>query len=273
MNDSDEVKIARTRIWAGTTISGLVICCGFILGMQITKKDERLESFLQSQKSRSDERLEKIGEEIRALNQRVDTVRRAEFARMESVEASSLESNLYLDSVPCCGEPVPLETTQPSKEIQRNNASENVTEIEIDQVIRTLPEKDREIVRQTLQELNEFRATLSDEDLARLEERTAELKRKQQAQWLSMIAALPPQHRQEAENQLPMMEQAMKHTIEMQALIELEEEQEKEKLAERSRLREITVNPVTAEQMQEIRQQQKMQQALEMLEDAARRQE
>lgn len=273
MNDSDEVKIARTRIWAGTTISGLVICCGLIWGMQITKQNEQLEAFLQSQQSRSNERLEKISEEIRTLNQHVDAVRRAEFDRMESVEASSPESNLYLDSVPCCGELVPLEITQPSNEIQRNSASENGAEIEMDQVIRTLPERDREVVRQTLQELNEFRATLSDEDLARLEERTAELKRRQKAQWLSMIAALPPQHRQEAENQLPLMEQAMKHPIEMQALIELEEEQEKEKLAERSRLREITVKPVTVEQMQEIRQQQKMQQALEMLEDAARQQE
>ena len=78
MSDSDEVKIARTKIWVGTTISGLVICCGLIWGMQITKKNERLESFLQSQKSRSDERLEKISEEIRALNQRVDAARRAE---------------------------------------------------------------------------------------------------------------------------------------------------------------------------------------------------
>lgn len=46
--------------------------------------------------------------------------------------------------------------------------------------------------------------------------------------------------------------------------------QKSEKLAERSRIREITIYPVTAEQMQEIRQQQKMNQALEMLEDAAR---
>ena len=238
--------------------------------MQITKKDERLESFLQSQKSRSNERLEKISEEIRALNQKVDTVHRAESDRMESVEASSPESNLYLDSVPCCGKPVPLEITQPSNEIQKNNASENVAEIEIDQVTRTLPEKNREVVRQTLQELNEFCATLSEENLARLEERTAELKRKQKAQYLGMIASMPPGKRIEVEKQLPMMEQAMRYPIEMQALMEMEEEQKKEKLAERSNLREITINPVTAEQMQEIRQQQKMNQALEMIEEAAR---
>lgn len=84
-----------------------------------------------------------------------------------------------------------------------------------------------------------------------------------------MIASMPPGKRIEVEKQLPMTEQAMRYLIEMQALMEMEEEQKKEKLAERSSLREITINPVTAEQMQEIRQQQKMNQALEMLEDAA----
>ena len=122
----------------------------------------------------------------------------------------------------------------------------------------------------TMRELEEFRATLGEEDLARLEQRTAELKRKQKAQMLRMIASLPSTQRREAERQLPMMERAMAHPIEMQALIELEEEQKRAEIAKKSEIRKITVTPVTAEQILEIRQQQKMNQTLEMLEDAAR---
>lgn len=72
-----------------------------------------------------------------------------------------------------------MATTQPTSAIkspQDNNRDPINKEEEIDLLTNNLPKKDKEVFLQTLQELNEFRATLNEEELAKLEKRISELK-------------------------------------------------------------------------------------------------
>ena len=120
-----------------------------------------------------------------------------------------------------------------------------------------------------MQELNEFRSTLNEEYLSRLEKRTAFLKRRQKAQYLGMIASMPPGKRIEVEKQLPMMEQAMRYSVEMQALMEMEQEKIIAADAEEARNREIRVTPLTEYPWKIVRGREKMRKAMKMLEETA----
>ena len=277
MNDN-EFKVAKNRIWAGTALTGLIIVCGLVWGMQITAKKERLEEFLENQKEDSDQRMDQLWEDVRALDHIVNKIRimAGDTRPVPPLIGTSIhlepEADFYPDSVPCCGEPVPLETTQPTSTIENppeNDSAPINKEEEIEKLTSNLPEKDRDIVRQTMQELNEFRATLNEEDMSRLDNRIAFLKSKQKAQWLSMVASFPPVKRAEAEKQMPMMEQAMKHPIEMQALMEMEQEKIMEADAEEAKNREIRVTPFTEEQLKIVQEREKMRKDREMIEEAA----
>lgn len=59
-----------------------------------------------------------------------------------------------------------------------------------------------------------------------------------------MIASLLPAKRQESERQLPALEQAMNHFIEIQSLMDLETEKIREVDAEEARNREMRVTPL-----------------------------
>lgn len=278
MNDN-EVKVAKNRIWAGTALTGLIIVCGLVWGMQITAKNKRLEEFLENQKEASDQRMDQLWEDVRVLDQIVNKIRitAGDTRPVPPLIGNSIhlepQSDFYPDSVPCCGEPVPLETTQPTSTIENppseNNSVSINNEEEIEKLTSNLPEKDRNLVRQTMQELNEFRSTLNEEDLSRLDNRIAFLKRKQKAQWLSMVASFPPDKRAEAEKQVLMMEQAMKHPIEMQALMEMEQEKIMEADAEEAKNREIRVTLFTEEQLKIVQERENMRKAMEMIEEAA----
>lgn len=224
----------------------------------MTAKKERLEEFLKNQGESSDQRIEQLWKDVRALDQIVNKIRitAGDTRPVPPLTGNNIhleqEADFYPDSVPCCRELVPLETIQPTSTIEKsleNNSQQINKEEEIEKLTSNLPEKDREIVRQTMQELNEFRATLNEEDLSRLDNRIAFLKRKQKAQWLSMVASFPPEKRAEAERQMPMMEQAMEHPIEMQALMEMEQEKIMEADAEEAKNREIRVTSFTEEQL------------------------
>ena len=279
MNDN-EFKVAKNRIWAGTVITALIIVCGLVWGMQITAKKERMEEFLKNQKDFSNHLLDGLEKDVRALDHIVNKIRimAGDTRPVPPLIGNSLylepQSDFDPDSVPCCGEPVPLETTQPTSTIENpppeNNSVSINKEEEIEKLTSNLPEKDRDIVRQTMQELNEFRATLNEDDLSRLDNRIAFLKRKQKAQWLSMVASFPPEKRAEAEKQMPMMEQAMKHPIEMQALMEMEQEKIMEADAEEAKNREIRVTPFTEEQWKIVQERENMKKAYKMIEEAAR---
>ena len=61
----------------------------------------------------------------------------------------------------------------------------------------------------------------------------------------------------------------MKHPIEMQALMEIEQEKERAADAEEARNREIRVTPFTEEQLKTVQEQEKMRKAVKMTEEAA----
>lgn len=262
MSDN-ELKLTQTKIWSGTLFVGMILSVSLFWFFKNSLKHDDLRKFLDQQGDLSKAKAEKLEKEISNLNKQF---RRIASLQAESIDATPAEINLYPDSVPCCGGGDDAVVVEESS----GDALEFGSEEAIDRMTMHMTEEQKEMVEKTMRELEEFRSTLSEEDLARLEQRTAELKRRQKAQMLRMIAALPESHRRKAQRQLPMMEQAMAHPIEMQALIELEEEQKRAEIAKKSEIRKITVTPVTAEQMLEIRQQQKMKQALETLEDAAR---
>ena len=137
--------------------------------MQIIAKNKRLEEFLENQKEASDQRMDQLWTDVRALDQVVNRIRitDGDTRPVPPLTGNSIYleriADFHPDSVPCCGEPVPLETTQPTSTIENppeNNSAPINKEEEIEKLTSNLPEKDRDIVRQTMQELNEFRATL-----------------------------------------------------------------------------------------------------------------
>lgn len=84
-----------------------------------------------------------------------------------------------------------------------------------------------------------------------------------------MIASMPPGKRIEVEKQLPMMEQAMRYSVEMQALMEMEQEKIIAADAEEARNREIRVTPLTEYPWKIVRGREKMRKAMKMLEETA----
>ena len=265
MTDQDKkLELNKSMIWAQmffTAIVFSVIC--FFFWTQI--HDLRsIEDALDSKNGMVRVKIQQLDKEIAELDKRVEKVRRANVARV-APEPSGF--NLYPDSVPCCGGDESVVTEETVGSIPNDASIEEARR----QVIEQMPEETQQMVNDMIHELEEFKATFSEEQLDELEERKADLRRQQKGQMISMIAALPESQRREAQRQLPMMERAMEKPIEMPALMDMEAEQKMREIEEQSRIRRITVTPVTAEQLQEIRrQQQKMEQALEMLEDAAR---
>lgn len=261
MTDQDKkLELNKCMIWAQMFFTAIVmsVLC-FFFWTQI--HDLRgLEDALDSKNGMVRVKIQQLGKKIADLDKRVEKVRRAKVAS----ERASF--NLYPESVPCCGgdENVVAEETVDS--IPDDASIEEARR----QVIEQMPEETQQMVNDMINELEEFKATFSEEQLDELEDRKAELRRTQKAQMISMIAALPESQRREAEKNLPVMERSMEKPIEMQALMDMEADQKMREIEEQSRIRRITVTPVTAEQLQEIRQQKKMNQALEMLEDAAR---
>lgn len=261
MTDQDKkLELNKCMIWAQMFFTAIVmsVLC-FIFWAQV--RDIRsLEDALDSKNGMVRVKIQQLGKEIAELDKRVEKVRRA------NVASEPPGFNLYPESVPCCGEDESAFTEETFANIPNDASIEKARR----QVIEQMPEETKQMVNDMIHELEEFKATFSEDQLAQLEERKAELKRRQKAQMISMIAALPADQRREAEKNLPVMERAMEKPIEMQALMDMEAEQKMREIEEQSRIRRITVTPVTAEQMQEIRQQQRMNQALEMIEDAAR---
>lgn len=115
-------------------------------------------------------------DEVCALNQRIDAASMESFNTTQPPQQTGFNSSL--DAIPCCGRDVDIEVMQPFSKSPENNRLPNVGVAGIDQIINNLPEEHKDVFIQTMKELDEFRATLSEEDLARLERKTEELKRK-----------------------------------------------------------------------------------------------
>lgn len=237
MSDN-ELKLTQTKMWSGTLFAGMILCVALFWFFKNSQKHDNSRKFLEQQEELSKARAEKLEKEVKNLRQMIVSL------QSESIDANPAEINLYPDFVPCCGGDDAV-----VEEESFGDALEFGSEQAIDRMTMYMTEEQKEMVTQTMRELKDFRDSLSEEDLARLDERTAELHRKRKAQMLRMIAALPESQRREAQRQLPMMERVMSHPIEMQDLIELEEEQKRAEIAKESEIRNITVTPVTAEQM------------------------
>ena len=261
MTDQDKkLELNKCMIWAQMFFTAIVMSALCFIFWAQFRDIRSLEDALDSKNGMVRVKIQQLGMEIAELDKRVEKVRRA------NVAPAPAAFNLYPESVPFCGGDESVVTEETVDRIPDDASIEEARR----QVIERMPEETQQMVNDMINELEEFKATFSEEQLDELEERKAELKRTQKAQMISMIAALPESQRREAEKNLPVMERSMEKPIEMQALMDMEAEQKMREIEEQSRIRRITVTPVTAEQLQEIRQQQKMNQALEMLEDAAR---
>lgn len=135
-----------------------------------------MEEFLKNQEKLSKERIDKLMDEVRALNQRIDAASMESFNTTQPPQQTGFNSSL--DSIHCCGRDVDIEATQPFSESPENNRLLNVGVVGIDRIINNLPEEHKDVFIQTMKELDKFQATLSEKDLARLERKTEELKRK-----------------------------------------------------------------------------------------------
>ena len=95
----------------------------------MTAKKERLGEFLKNQGESSDQRIEQLWKDVRALDQIVNKIRitAGDTRPVPLLIGNSIylepQSDSYPDSMPCCGEPVPLETIQPTSTIE--NPPEN----------------------------------------------------------------------------------------------------------------------------------------------------
>lgn len=210
-------ELNKSMIWAQMFFTAIVmsVLC-FLFWTQIY--DIRsLEDHLEAKNGMVRVKIQQLGKEIAELDKRVEKVRRANVARVDPVPSGF---NLYPESVPCCGE----DEIVVSEEIVGSIPDEASIEEARRQVIEQMPEETQQMVNDMINELEEFKAIFSEEQLDELEERKSELKRTQKAQMINMIAALPESQRQKAQRQLPMMERAMEKPIEMQALMDMEAE-------------------------------------------------
>ena len=113
----------------GNSAHGLNHSLRHRLGNADDRKKERLEEFLENQKESSDQRMDQLWKDVRALDQIVNKIRitTGDTRHVPPLTGNNIyleqEANFYPDSVPCCGEPVPLETTQPTSTIE--NPPEN----------------------------------------------------------------------------------------------------------------------------------------------------
>lgn len=160
----------------------MIVCCGFVWGLKITEKNDSMKELLESHKKRLESRFEQLRAEMHLLYHIVNQIK-------TGINASSQQTatghNLYPDSVPCCGGDSDMRSVQFIPIQKENNQIQNNKELDTKEIINKLSEKDREIVRQTMQELNEFRSTLIEEAFVRLKQKTAELKRRQKPNGLS----------------------------------------------------------------------------------------
>lgn len=89
-----------------------------------------------------------LWEEVRNLNKQF---RRTASLQAESIDANSAEFNLYPESVPCCGGDDAVVVEESSSE-----ALEFGDEEAIDRMTMHMTEEQKEMVNQTMRELEEF---------------------------------------------------------------------------------------------------------------------
>ena len=201
MTDQDKkLELNKSIIWVQmffTAIAFSVICFFFWTQIHDTRS---LEDYLDSKHKMVRGKIQKMNADIHTLDKRVEEAWRNNVAK-------PTEFNLFPESVPRCGGNDGIVFW---RNYCRHSRDTNIEEARR-QVIEQMPKETRERINNTMRDLEEFRATLSEEELDKLEQRTV----KSKAQMLSMIASLLASRRQEAERQLPMMERSMAHPIEM----------------------------------------------------------
>ena len=192
--------------------------------------------------------------------QRVETLHAPPPPSAELLEDS--DSSLYLDSVPCCGGEDNVTNFESIQTLPEDVGS--FQEV-FERLRANLPEDQRLRLEEMDRENEEYFNTLDEAGLAELEKRKQEFKDKMRSQFTTMMAAMPKQIKQNWEKNMHLMEESWEHAARTTALMRMQTEYRKQATQEQSP--ENTASPQTSEE------EWKMQEALRMLEEAAREQQ
>ncbi len=177
--------------------------------------------------------------------QRVETLH----APPPSAELSEdSDSSLYLDSVPRCGGEDNVTNFESAHALPEDVGS--FQEV-LEHLRANLPEEQRLRLEKIDRENEEYFNTLDEAGLAELETRMQEFKDKMRSQFTTMMAAMPEQTKQNWEKNMHLMEESWEHAARTTALMRMQTEYRR---------------PLTQQEWRE-------QEALRMLEEAARQRE
>ena len=158
------------------------------------------------------------------------------------------DPNLDLDSVPCCGGEDNVTNFEPAQLLPEDIGS--FQEV-LEHLRANLSEDQRFRLEEMDRENEEYFNTLDEAGLAELEKRMQEFKDKMRSQFTTMMAAMPEQIKQNWEKNMHLMEESWEHAARTTALMRMQTEYRR---------------PPTQQEWRE-------QEALRMLEEAARQQE
>ena len=192
-----------------------------------------------------------LKQEVREMTQTLQGMQEV-LQRMETLDAppsaglsEDSDPNLDLDSVPCCGGEDSVTNFESAQSLPEDVGS--FQEV-LEHLRANLPEDQRLRLERIDRENEEYFNTLDEAGLAELERRMQEFKDKMRTQFTTMMAAMPEQTKQQWEKNMHLMEESWEHAARTTALMRMQTEYRR---------------PPTQQEWRE-------QEALRMLEDAAR---
>ena len=210
--------------------------------------------------------LREVQEAINALEQTIRTQK----PTSTEINAEVTEPDPELDSVPCCGDP-----TLFGDENFMETIPDNATFQEIfDQMMGSMMQGEQaEQFKQAMQELDAFANSLNEEQLAELERRTEEATKEMMGIFANPTLFALSGGQQTSPQDMKRLEDGLRESAHLSALMDMHVESDLLALEEEEAISEIERVPLTEEEQRELENQWKMQEALRMLEEAARQQE
>lgn len=218
------------------------------------------------------QKIENLESEIGELRQLVKQPKKPNTVKLPE----PAEQSVYADSVPCCGGEDNLTNIGDPVAVSEFESFEESFEREL----QSLPEESQTSIQDMMQQMADFKDQLDEEGLAELEQRKEEEKALMKEQWIALINAstMSVAEKQKALRNIGNANPALEMMVDMFVTAEMEVE---EKIAEEinspsiaDSLSRLGVKEGIIDNTTQITEEEwKMQEALRMLEEAARQQE
>ncbi len=233
---------------------------------RLVKEMRAMDEFRKQEASGIMAGLKEVQEAINALEQTIQSLKPAS----TEINAEVTEPEPELDSVPCCGDP-----TLFGDENFMETIPDDATFQEIfDQMMGSMMQGEQaEQFKQAMQELNAFANSLNEEQLAELERRTEESTKELMEIFANPTLLALAGGQQPSPQDMKRLVDGLRESAHLSALMDMHVETDLLALEEEETISEIERRPLTEEERRKFEEEWKMQEALRMLEEAARQQQ